>query len=71
MTVPQILDAISQGGFVVALLLLIIAGARRIWVYGWMWEHEKEQNDKLLEINERLSRSLETALGIGGRDGRP
>lgn len=70
MTVGEILDAISQGGFVVALLLLILAGARGYWVYGWLYRHEKEVNDRLLESVDRLTHSVETLLGNADRTGR-
>lgn len=68
MTGQEIIELISRGGFVVALILVILAGARGYWVYGWAWKRERELNDHLADSLDRLSRSFEALVELTGRD---
>lgn len=44
MTVGQILELLTQGG-VVGLLVLIVVGGWRRW-YVWQWQYRDMQNDR-------------------------
>lgn len=64
MTAQEIVELITQGGLVVALILVLIAGAFGWWVYGWQHRKTLEQLDKSLDLNVRLTRTVETLMGI-------
>jgi hypothetical protein len=43
MTIAEVLELITQGG-VVALLVLIVVGGMRRW-YVWSWQYREQQRD--------------------------
>lgn len=62
MTAQDVIDLIQQGGLLTLVLLIVLAGGRRIWVYGWMYDKQTQQLDQLIEAFDQLSRSLDTLV---------
>jgi hypothetical protein len=44
--VSSLLDLITQGGLVALLLIIIYGGAKRLWVFGWVYEALKQERDE-------------------------
>lgn len=69
MSAQELIELISRGGLLALLVLIIVAGARGWWVYGYQANRTMEQLDKALESIDRLSRSFEALLDASGERG--
>lgn len=47
---PELLSALSDLGTITLLLLILIAGARGWWVFGWHYEEVARERDAWREI---------------------
>ncbi len=47
---PELLSALSDLGTIALLLLILIAGARGWWVFGWHYEEVARERDAWREI---------------------
>lgn len=43
-TIPELLDVLTQGGVVGLLILILVGGHRRWWVWGW--QHKDTVRDR-------------------------
>lgn len=78
MDLNQVLDVIAKGDVAVLLALIIFAGARRWWVWGWVYDDKtreaedfkalaKAQTDNAEAITQQASRALDLAERMQNR----
>ena len=60
-------DFAQKGGVIAFLLLILIAGARQVWVWGWMYREAIAKAEKLQEVLDASLRNQERALDIAER----
>lgn len=46
----SIVDLISNAGLVGLLVLIIVGGAKRMWVFGWVYENALAEKDEWKEL---------------------
>jgi hypothetical protein len=64
MTLDQLLDLVlGQAGVLIVLLIIIVTGARRDWVFGW---YAKEQSQRIERLEQRLDRAVKAADNATG-----
>jgi hypothetical protein len=59
---PELLSALSEVGMVVLLILILIAGARGWWVFGWHYEEVVRERDAWREIALSTTNLAEKAI---------
>lgn len=56
-------NIIQTGGVVAVLLVIILGGVRKWWVFGWQYQRVEESNERWMELALRstnLAESLDT-----------
>jgi len=59
---PELLTALSDLGIVAILILILIAGARGWWVFGWHYEEVARERDAWREIALSTTNLAEKAI---------
>lgn len=54
----------TQGPLVVLLLVIIIAGAKRKWVFGWVYEDEQRRSEQWRTLALELKPLLRTSVEL-------
>lgn len=68
MTVQTVVDAIlGQAGVIVLLLVILWAGWRGMWVFGWYARELRERNDRLETRLDRAVGAAESGTGLATR----
>lgn len=49
--------ALQQGPLIFVLTVIIIGGARKLWVYGWQYNEVKAQRDEAMELQKSANES--------------
>ena len=63
---------LGQGGLLVALLVVIVTGTKRIWVFGWLYQEKKKEMEQWRELALRGTTLAEKAVKVvdsGGSSG--
>ena len=62
--VASVLDALSKGGLLAGLLVVLVGGAKQWWVFGWQFEMMRQDRDQwrslALHGSELASKAVET-----------
>jgi len=46
----QVLDLISKGGVVALLLIIVVGGVKKIWVFGWIYSELQADRDRWMNL---------------------
>lgn len=50
MTLLELYDFVARGGFPALMAVILWAGSKRVWVWGWQFDHERRRADRFEEI---------------------
>jgi hypothetical protein len=63
-TLDQVLDFLNRGGMLAILLLIVLGGHRRWYVWGWLYEEKVKESDEWKERAWRSANTTDKALDV-------
>jgi hypothetical protein len=61
-TVNSILDFLTRGGSASALILIVVSGAKKAWVFGWTYQDLQTDRDRWQQLALKNLKIAETTV---------